>query len=468
MKSAVLLTSVSVALFSGCAFKDKAQEAGSGLGPSIPPLSITLSWQEGEEGARGERSNKRRLRKTPDQLFWTWDAPLQLPPLVPAAMDLRFDVYASADRLRGLTVEDVVIEGRRGRGDAGGGFDERFRPLRRAPTLEVGPSAVQEGVSFAKVRVEDLASLFSEREQGVLEIRVSVRDASGNWISRYLGSLRTPPSLISVKQMRLDEFEAGGRTLDREIKRIRTESGQLDMLQIVEVKNGADGPVEVDFPNRLENAALATRVETFEYADSGCDYEIRHTDEERSLTERVYLAALKSLDAEVSFIGANPDARTVQTLRLEIGETAWVGIYGKGQNLPALIDNGRTRQELSRTQIQGRCYWQCPHRWQSAWWTRSENFNHPHYVECRACESGDLDACGRCKANDPWPTMRPWNYCEGPWRQVRQGLQVDLGTRTYPVALRISAEDNVLRMRWPEAAEVREVKWPHPSVGYMD
>ena len=360
MKSILLLSVLVSAVLTGCAFKEKPAEGGStGVQAGASPLAITMLWQDSNEGTPGERSDKRQLRKTSDQLFWTWDAPLQLPPKVPAAMDLRFDVIGPVDRLRGLTIEDVVIEGRRGRGDAGGGFDERFRPLKRAATLEVGQSPSQSDVSFARVRIEDLSTLFPENEQGVLEIRVSVRDASGNWISRYLGKLRTPPSLLSFKQMRLAEFEAGGRPLDRGVKRVRTESVQLDLLQIVEIKNGTEGPVDTDFPNRLNNAALSTRLEIFNYVDKGCDYEIQHSDTRPSYTEQVYLVALKNLDSEAAFIGANPTARAVQTLHLETGETAWIGIYGTGGELPKLVDNGRQPQQTVRTRVFGRCYWQC-------------------------------------------------------------------------------------------------------------
>jgi hypothetical protein len=468
IRRSLALALLAAVAFTGCAFKDKSEGTGSGLQPGQldPVLSITLSWQEGEEEARAERSEKRRLRRSQDQLFWTWDAPLDLPQKAPAGLDVRFDVPAGEERLRGLTVEDFVIEGRRGRGDAGGGFDERFRPLRRSSLLELTPS-VHAGVTGAKLRIEGLDALFPEEEQGVLEIRVSIRDASGNWISRYVGLLRTPPSLVSFKQMTLSEFEAGGRTLDRDIKRIRTESVQLELLQVQEVKNGTNSPVELDYPNRLIDSELASRVEAFEYVDQGCNYELRHTDEEFSYTESVYLAAFKGLDQAVAFIGANPQASAVQTLRLEVGETAWIGIYGAGRDLPSLVDTGRAPSELQRTSVQGRCYWQCRAKSDYLWWFRDENRGHPHYRECKACEAGDIDSCNSCRANDPNVISRPQTYCFW-WVQTRQQVEVEVGTRTYPITMLIVPQTNSLQLRWPEASELREKRWPHPAVRYLD
>jgi hypothetical protein len=455
------LAVISLAVFSGgCAFKETSPQT-----QTPEPLSIRASWREGDPKAQLERTDKKHLHLTADQIFWTWDLPLLLPANTPDAIDLRLDLNAPQEMIKGLTIEDCVIEWRKNSESPTPSTEETFKPLRHAPSLETGQISDNPGSSFVKIRIEELGSSLPKKEQSQLELRISFRDAAGNWIARYQGLVRTPPSYLGFQQKTVKDYEAEHGVLDPSNKRIPTPAGPLDLLGVVEVKNGSASLVDVDFMNQMTGASLSTRFETVEYIDKGCSYEISHLDSEPSYTTAVYLVELSNLAPESQFIGMNPKTVSTRTLHLQAGRTALLGVYGVGPYLSDLLDHGRAQSTLSRERVKGVCNWQCPNgaRTESYWWTTPGNFSNSHYVECRLCEGGDLNACRSCHQNEPDNLGVPERFCYR-WVQSREELYVDIGVKTYPITLLITPALNPFNLRWPGTSEARPKLWPAGAV----
>ena len=198
---------------------------------------ILFNWKD-KNGEEGAVPLKRSLVRYGSASQFAFELPVTLPALVPDVLSIeaRIPVTPLAGAHWSAEANGHSI------GNADKSFNFRVDSLLAVKEYES---------SRITLNLSGLKSVLRDDQEDVLTLQLAFDDpATGKRAGVIQMALATPPSKILTSQMSTEDYFAAKGDGPRDFRRLTTSSLSLMLLQIIEVKNGALYPVEMEYANR--------------------------------------------------------------------------------------------------------------------------------------------------------------------------------------------------------------------------
>lgn len=400
-------------------------------------------------------------------------APITLPATVPDAIRLSANMP-----MRKTVVSKVAV------------LSQEQGPDSPVVQAEIVPLVAEE--SGMALQIKGLRQVFSDHIEKEESIDITLTGDNHASFQITL-TLRTPPSLKS-EQILVSDYEVKTKPIAANMKALRSLSVKLDLLQVIRLTNPSERSKVLALPIRPQGK-LSTHENTAQANTSWCSYSLSSQDQDKTLSTEFYLLPMTLSDGVMndqlpktfaSFIDrALPD--NSYELTFDPHEEKLIGIYGSGEQVASLMQNGHSRSNLQSIQVPTSCRSRCgdPRRdmyhwdgynrarqyWDSQGWPGASRIcdrlrsSYRIFPESPVPNEDDFNACAQWELTNgtsPWddhrfcasmPPGNPWGYQSREyWNVQKTTTTVLVGTQTYPVMLNFDPSSLSATLRYPETA----------------